>query len=292
MFSNAYEIVSDFTAPIIISSRFFDGTVECGIGSFIFINPEGWIMTAAHMFNIDFQFQEHKKDINKYYEQIEIINQDSSLQPIQKQRKIKRLQTNPKWITNISYFFGQGNFRLSSVNLLPEADLAIGKFDNFDSSKVKTYPVFKKSENLKLGTSLCKLGFPFHQAKATFNQETDTFNLEPGVLPVPRFPIEGIFTRNIDAGKSRDGLFDIKYIETSSPGLRGQSGGPIFDVNGTIWAIQSRTIHLDLGFKPEVTRNGRKIEENQFINCGVGAHPEVIISFLRRNNINFQISDY
>lgn len=38
------------------------------------------------------------------------------------------------------------------------------------------------------------------------------------------------------------------FIETSTPRLRGQSGGPIFDVNGAIWAIQSQTHHLKLGF--------------------------------------------
>jgi hypothetical protein len=38
----------------------------------------------------------------------------------------------------------------------------------------------------------------------------------------------------------------VKFIETSTPGLRGQSGGPLFDAKGEIWGIQSRTNFLEL----------------------------------------------
>lgn len=92
-------------------------------------------------------------------------------------------------------------------------------------------------------------------------------------------------------GKSKDGKYEIKFLETSSPGLRGQSGGPIFDSKGTIWAVQSQTMHLQLGFSPKIQKNGHEVEENQFLNVGLGIHPELIVAFLRDNNIKFDISD-
>jgi S1-C subfamily serine protease len=117
------------------------------------------------------------------------------------------------------------------------------------------------------------------------------FTLLPGTLPIPRFPIEGIMTRDANAGKSKDGKYDIRFIETSTPGLKGQSGGPIFDVKGAIWGIQSHTTHLPLGFSPKIKRNGKEIEENQFLNVGLGIHPSLLISFLTDNGVKFQVVD-
>jgi hypothetical protein len=74
--------------------------------------------------------------------------------------------------------------------------------------------------------------------------------------------------------------------------LRGQSGGPIFDANGTVWAIQSHTAHLPLGFTPKVQRQGRAFEEYQFLNVGLGVHASVIAAVLRDLGIPFRLSDY
>jgi hypothetical protein len=85
--------------------------------------------------------------------------------------------------------------------------------------------------------------------------------------------------------------FPIKYIETSSPGLKGQSGGPMFDINGVVWAIQAKTIHLPLGFDAEVP--GRKGHtEHQFLNVGLGVHPETLLGALRNLGVAFETADY
>ena len=77
-------------------------------------------------------------------------------------------------------------------------------------------------------------------------------------------------------------------LETSSPGLRGQSGGPIVDREGTVWAIQSRTVHLQLGFNPTITKGKSVIEEHQFLNVGLGADAETLKGFLTLNGIGFE----
>ncbi|GAI45805.1 unnamed protein product [marine sediment metagenome] len=100
----------------------------------------------------------------------------------------------------------------------------------------------------------------------------------------------GFFTRNVLAGSTPDGKYQIKFIETSTPGLRGQSGGPIFDVYGNIWGIQSRTQHLPLGFSPKIKKAGKETEEHQFINVGWGIHPETLIHFLQDKKVSFNVS--
>ena len=54
----------------------------------------------------------------------------------------------------------------------------------------------------------------------------------------PRFPIEGMLTRHIMHGN------EIAGIELSTPGLRGQSGGPLFNSEGLVCGMQSGTNHF------------------------------------------------
>lgn len=292
MFADAYEKASAFTHPIVISVRLFDGTVKCSLGAFVVLNSAGWVATAAHLLAVAPAFQEHSKEIAKHNEQVAAIEQNGQLNAKQKRRKIRRVKSNPEWITNCSFWWGWDGVRSEKITVFPEADLAVARLEPFDPKAISEYPVVKDPSNLRCGTSLCKLGYPFYSIEATFHEETGSFKLAPGTLPVPRFPIEGIYTRNVIVGKSRAGKRKIKFLETSSPGLKGQSGGPVFDVRGTVWAIQSRTTHFPLGFSPKVKKNGCEVEENQFLNAGWGVHPEVIVNFLRDNNIEFQLSDY
>lgn len=292
MFATAIDLARQFTKPVIVSMRFFDGSVSCALGAFFILNDQGWIITVAHILEPLSSFDQHKSQIAIYNQQKVSIQNNASLIAKRKSKQLARLQSNAKWITDISYWWAYPGKQVNSFQLLPEADLAIGQLSPFQSGDCSRYPVIKKPIDLKPGTSLCKLGYPFHEPTATFDQATNTFQLSAGTIPVPEFPIDSIFTRTVSAGKSKQGNFDIQFLETSSPGLRGQSGGPIFDVNGTVWAIQSRTQHFPLGFNPTVLINGKKIEEHQFLNVGWGIHPELIGSFLTSHNVTFQLSDY
>ncbi len=293
MFAKAYSIARSFTQPVIISTRLYDNTVECVGGAFVVINKEGWIITAAHLFESSLAFQQHTNELLACKKQAEQIKQDGNLTMKQKNKKLRQGKANSRWITNHSFWWRWDGVSLKDVRAFPEADVAIGRLEPFNNAMVEAYPVFKDpSKNLDPGTSLCKLGYPFHELKASFDESKNVFTLAPGVTPLPLFPIEGIYTRNAVAGRSKDGKYEIKFLETSSPGLRGQSGGPIFDTNGTVWAIQSRTTNLLLGFSPKVKKNGKEVEENQFLNVGLGVHPEVIAAFLTANGISFKLSDY
>lgn len=292
MFANAYKLASCFTQPTVISIRFFDKTVECNCGAFVVLNEEGWVFTVAHLLESFFAFQHHAKEISDYYHKLQVIQQDQKLDVKKKRKKISHLKINPKWITNHSFWWGLDGIQLKDIKVFPEGDLAIGRLEPFDPKRISSYPILKNPSNINIGTSLCKLGFPFHDINASFDEVKNVFELAPGSVPLPLFPIEGIYTRNIIAGKSKDGKYEIKFLETSTPGLRGQSGGPIFDKNGTVWALQSKTSHFPLGFSPKVKKDGKEIEENQFLNVGWGVHPELLVAFLMDNGVKFRLSDY
>ena len=48
---------------------------------------------------------------------------------------------------------------------------------------------------------------------------------------------------------------------------------------------------MALGFKGEVEINGTKVEENQFINVGIGVHARTLVDLMKKHNIKFEMVD-
>ena len=290
MFAQAYKQASKFTQPVIIFTRLFDGTVNCECGAFVIVNNEGWIVTVAHLWDSYSTYEKHADELDQYDHQIQSIKKDRKMNSRQKRSRVQQLETNPEWITNSSFWWGRNGVQLKDALFFRDADMVIGRLDPFDPKSVNSYPVFKRPETIEVGTMLCKLGYPFHLIEAIYDDKTDSFNLAPGSTPLPRFPLEGIYTRNVKAGRSKEGNYDIEFLETSSPGLRGQSGGPIFDMEGTVWSIQSRTMHFPLGFNPATDGTNQETGEIQYLNVGWGIHPRLLTTLLRDNGIKFKLS--
>lgn len=103
-------------------------------------------------------------------------------------------------------------------------------------------------------------------------------------------PFDGNAITEYPVFKNPDGNRQAKFIETSTPGLRGQSGGPIFDADANVWAIQSRTMSLPLGFSPVVKQGNKEIIEHQFMHVGWGSHVEEVIRMLTDRQIRFALS--
>jgi hypothetical protein len=289
MFAHAYEIVRKFTLPLVVAFRQFDKKVLVGAGAMVILNNEGWFASVAHAFQPSFDYQRDRPAVDTFMKQVHAIETDHSKDEGEKRKSMSQLTPNPNWVTDLTFFGLPAGTQLKDARLLAEADLLVARLEPFEPSLVQdTYPILKDPKVLRPGTSLCKLGFPFHSIGADFDEGTKRFSLTPGAFPMPLFPIEGIFTRHMAAGKSADGKYDIKFLETSSPGLRGQSGGPIFDTKGTIWGIQSHTESLPLDFRPKVGG----VEEHQFLNVGRGVHPDVLVTFLRDQGVPHAVSDY
>jgi hypothetical protein len=257
MFAKAYKIASSFTKPVVVLTRKEDARVGASCGVFIILNREGWIITVAHLWQSYFLFKKHQANPSSNGTQM---------------------------ITNHSFWWGKDGVTLKDIHPFPDYDLVIGRLEPFDPSEVSEYPSFVDSEEMRIGTSLCRVGYPFSRIKASFDEGSSRFKMDPRSLPA-LFPIEGIYTRTVAAPAFKEAKKIAKFIETSSPGLLGQSGGPILDVTGKVWAVQSRTVHLPLGFSPKVRKDGREIEENQFLNVGWGVHVEMIIDAMKSSGI-------
>jgi hypothetical protein len=245
MFTRAYRMASEFTQPVVASVRFLDGSVSSSCAAFVVLNEDGWVATAAHLWKPLAAFHQHRQLIEKYEAAVLAIEGDKALNARQKQKRLCSVHRDAKWITRHSFWWGRDRVGIIDVTVIQDADLAVGRLEPWEATWISTYPTIKDpAKPMEPGTTLCKLGYPFHEINATYDEATQAFRLAPDALPIPRFPLEGIYTRDAVAGKTADGKYDIEFLETSSPGLRGQSGGPIFDANGTVWAIQSHTAHL------------------------------------------------
>lgn len=291
MFSTAYKLASEYTNPVITSLRFSNNSTESSLGSFVILNNEGWILTAGHLINSFVGFQKHQEETKDLDKQLKLIELDKTLFDQQKRKKINKLKKSfakQKRIINHSFWWGADGITMDHIKVNFDIDLAIGKIKNYNPEMIKNYPKIINPKEANIGTSLCKLGYPFYQLKTTWNSDRNVFKLDPKVFPIPRFPLEGMYTRNAILGVSKDKKYEKKFIETSTPGLRGQSGGPIFDTEGNIWAIQSQTISLPLGFSPKLKKGKKETIEHQFINVGIGVHPDIITQFLDENKVRYE----
>jgi len=290
MFASALRQVERFTHPVIISTRYFSGKVEAGCGAFVILNAEGWILTASHIMEPLFLARQHRQEIAEYEQEKARIESDRQLSAKQKKRELARLRPNPRWITNLSHWWGRDGVVVQDIVGDQIRDIAVARLDPFDPAHITCYPTFWNPDDaLPTGTSLCRLGFPFHDVTATFDSATNCFTLAPGTLPVPRFPLDGIHTRVAVLQDEASGR-TTEFIEVSTPGLRGQSGGPVFDITGKVCGIQCRTNHLPLGFSPKVERGGREVVEHQFLNVGLATHVKEIVAFLRDRGITVDIA--
>jgi hypothetical protein len=237
------------------------------------------------------QAQEHEPKVRALREEIEAARTNPKFNPKYAEHEVKRIsaKADRAWITELSYWWSVDGIALADITVVPAADIAVGRLDPYPAAMVARYPRIKDpTGELPTGRSLCRLGFPFNQISPRYDPNTG-FDL--GAVQFTFFPLDGIYTRALAAGTTPDGKHPVKFIEISTPGIRGQSGGPVFDVAGDVWGIQSRTQHIPLGFSPEVdTPDGRKVVEHQVINLGMGVHPETLISILRDRGIRFEMA--
>ena len=290
MFASANSLARRFTYPMIVSTRHWKGSVETSVGAFVVLNRDGWIVTTAHAFGLVAKAQADAPKVAGLSAGITALRADTSMSPAKLAREMARLEggADPDWITNVSTWCGRDGVALRDVQVTPAADIALGRLDPMPADMLTAIPVLKHpTAGIEPGRSLCRLGFAFTKVKATFDEAVNGFRVQG---EVPYFPLEGMFTRIVDAGMTPDRTIHVRFIETSSPGLRGQSGGPLFDVDGRIWGIQSRTQHLALGFNPEAEIAGKKTQVPQFINLGLAAHVGTVIEILDAAGIAYEVS--
>ena len=292
MFVNAIEEVGKFTRPIhTIARNYNETTVSPGAATLFFVNEMGVAITCRHVMELVGK----RAAINEQYEKFKAEKAAIGRNNKYNQR-VKALETSfnykPESIVQLKEVFvgvtGEPTSTYRWINH-PVYDLSIIIFEHMKDPRYQSYARFlKEGTSLKQGKSLCRLGFPFPEfTNFQYNSNTDDIEwTQSGQIDTPRFPIEGMLTRHLIHDQR------IIGIELSTPGLRGQSGGPVFDENGIVCGMQSGTNHLHLGFDMknfEYKINGRTIRVNNqpFLHVGHCVHVDIIKDFLRQNNIKF-----
>lgn len=291
MFKSAIETVAKFTRPIhTLSRKYKSEAIIPGAATLFFVNEEGYAITCKHV--IDVLINANKLD--QQYLLFKMLRQhlskdekyDDNLMAIEKQ-----FNFNTENIVQIKNTFIDCVDTMSGYTwiLHPKYDLAILKFNDFKQRHYSDYAVFKKNTgDIKQGEFMCRLGFPFPEfTNFEYDAASDDMHFtNKGMLGSPIFPIEGMLTRFLVDDERAFG------IELSTPGLKGQSGGPLFDKDGVVCGMQFSTKHLHLGFdimdKEILVDNGiKKVSDYSFMHLGQCIHVDVIKSFLAENNVRY-----
>lgn len=290
MFRDACKKARAFTRPLLTVFRYVDGRFVHGAASMVIVNEEGWFITAAHLFDSLTKARAEAAEIREWTKRKLAIEGDPSLDAKRKRKQISRLSYDRNWIDHVAFFWMNGvdlakPLATHVLHVSRAHDLAIGQIAGFDRSLFPEYPVFQNpNSDVEAGASLCRMGFPF--AKTSVSADPDG-SIAFGVDEVTYFPNEAMVTREVGEERSGpDGEPLPRYLETSTPGLRGQSGGPVFDSKGIVWGIQSFTAHISLGFDPPDPTNTQRTV-HQFLNVGVCVHPAIIQWFMKKHGVKF-----
>jgi len=274
MFSKAVGTAIGYTRPLVVSTRMHNGVVKTDTATYTVINDDGWAITAAHVMDSMVKFQ---SDQNKIREIAEINA---------KRPEAAAIKVEPDAITHHSFWWGWDGVMITKAFVNRQMDLAVVHLNGI-GDRVREFPVLADPERPRPGTSLCRLGYGFCNISTNFDEASKNFRIPPMKPEELVFPNECMHTRTIDRGTTKEEDFRMVYIETSSPGIGGQSGGPIIDVEGRLHAMQVNTVHHPLGFHPTAEYEGRTVVENQFLNLGVGLSVASIRAVLDSKNVRY-----
>lgn len=292
MFTDAIETASRFTRPIHTVSRYYGSTeVVPGAATLFIVNKEGWALTCKHVVQlltsptrVNNTYDAFRKELQQIKDREDFENNKAAL--------AKKYNYTPSSIVELRNNLVDCVDKTSSFkfHVHPRYDLALVKFEGFNKLFCHEFPVFQSDESyLKQGRFLCRLGYPFPEfTNYRYDSAKDLIEwTSNGRTRSPIFPIEGMITRFL---KDETRIYGI---EMSVPGLRGQSGGPLFNNEGIVQGMQFATKHLHLGFDVEnkeirVRGNKKRVKDYSFLHLGHCIHVSVLKEFMREKGIDFE----
>jgi hypothetical protein len=271
MFTHAARCASEFTFPFVGLRRRGGGHVYSTIGAFVVLNAEGWALTSAHLVNEIFAVEREALGEAPAIDEAEPACTDHA-----------EIWAVPG--------FSDARPHLAEAVVRPLADLALMRLEPFDAELVGAYPTLRdpSAQPIAQGTSVCRLGYPFHNIAVDWDESVGEFRLPAQAFPVPSFALDAVVAR-FRRLTAEDRVSTATFIETSTPGLRGQSGGPLLDVEGRVCGIQSHTVHLDLGFDARFAVGEQVVSERQFLNVGAATHVADVVSLLDESGVDYEL---
>ncbi len=291
MFKESIETVSRFTRAIhSITRNFSSNKIIPGAATLFFVNEEGFAVTCRHVAEI----LVNADAINQRYATFR-TERDMLLREENASEKLVAMQARHQFNKNttiqLKHRFIDCVDQLSgfTVHLHPTYDIAIVKFNDYTKLCYQEHAVFVNQHSSPgQGDFLCRLGYPFPEfSNFRFNDTRDDIEwTSEGIAHSPRFPIEGMVTRFLADQQQVFG------IEMSTPGLKGQSGGPLFNSKGFVCGMQFATSHFHLGFDivdKEIIFNTepRIVSDYSFLHLGQCVHADIIKSFLREKSVKY-----
>lgn len=291
MFVDAIERIESFTRPIHSIVRLYGhDAIVPGSATLFFVNEYGCAITCRHVAELITNGSTIHQNYRAFQGARQQVLREKDVTQQVKQLEV-RFNLRSESIIRIRHNFVNcvDQYTALDIDLHPTQDLALLRFRGFNRLLYRSHATFlADSSRVRAGRSLCRLGYPFPEF-TNYRYNTTNDDIEwttEGRSTSPRFPIDGILTRLLTENGTLMG------IEMSTPGLRGQSGGPLFDPSGLVFGMQSATRHLHLGFDiedREVLVNGRKsrVSNYPFMNVGQCVHVDVIKAFLRERDVKF-----
>jgi len=286
MFETAYKNVIDWTFPIVSSCRHRNDRISTSLGTGFLVNQEAYFLTAAHVVAshvVNIEKITHDKDRGPKAEAIRNANLPKN-EEVKQLRALGHPEADDPINTSLSIWLVIGKSEeLESLTIDQYGDIAIGKILNFVPRDGQTYPTFCSFDDDKIpsGKSLCIIGHAFYKFSTYWDEDAGEFKIPAGTFPIPRFPLDGILTRGMnveirdqDTGTSHE----RRFIELSAPGLKGQSGGPVFDIDSTILGVVSRTMSHELEFNTE---------EKQYFHAALAVHPTSVCEFMDEHGVAY-----
>jgi hypothetical protein len=286
MFEEAVEWAGRYTCPYVALRRKRGGTVFSNIGAFVVLDSDGWVLTSAHIVEEIGKAGASVVSGERLQDRIDERERGGTGRDDRKTRH-DRAELADYLAQRLEIWavpgFTETRPRVVESHVEIESDLALLRLEPFDAERIERYPRLRPAnEPVRPGMAIARIGYPFHKVEADYDEERASFDITSG-FPVPMFASDGIVSR-FRALKRENGV-DATFLETSTPGLRGQSGGPLVDVQGRLCGLQSKTIHYDLGFDAHVERDGEMETERQFLNVGEATHVDTIRRMLTTHDV-------
>jgi len=292
MFEPAIEKILQFTRPMHTISRTYGGLLLPGTSTFFFVNDSGVAVTCKHILNLIPAADNINQGYLRFKAEHNKIPKDGKYKKNLQGLEMK-YKYNPETTIQLKNNFLNCFDKIDEIvcHAHPTLDLAILEFKGFNKIFYNSHARFiKDSSRIKQGKYLCRIGFPFPEFN-NFRHNPDTDDIEwtnTGNPNSPSFPIDGIVTRFV----ADPNINQVTGIEMSTPGLKGQSGGPLFDTDGLVYGMQFATNHLHLGFDMkdrEIVQDGKKgkVSNYPFLHVGLCVHADKIREFLREHHIAF-----